>query len=113
MARLCRRGLPTLGETQSAPALAIDDQIWSGLQALIDDYIEVNDDDDIVIAYTPDSRTAAVWVCLAFRDRDFQPSLVPMAPLFDKGFYSRLRSVIPERRSKPGKCVCLLFELHT
>ncbi|MCA1625609.1 MAG: aminopeptidase [Acidobacteria bacterium] len=95
------------------PSLGLDEYVWAGIQSLMDDYIEIGPADDVVIAYTPDSRDAAAWVCLAFQERGFTPALVPMAPLRDPGFYNRLSAVIPERRDGHGRCVCLLFELHT
>lgn len=86
---------------------------YTGVQSLIDDYVGIQSADDVVIAYTPDSIKPAAWVGLAFEERGFTPALVHMAPLRDPGFYSRLSSVIPVRRDGPGRCVCLLFELHT
>jgi hypothetical protein len=94
-------------------ATRLDEHVWAGIQSLIDDYAAVQPDDDVVIGYTPDSLEPAAWVYLALQERGFTPVLVHMLPLRDPGFYGRLRSVVPERRTKPGRCVCLLFELHT
>lgn len=95
------------------PVAGLDAEVWTGVQALLDNYLGIQPDDDAVIAYTPDSRAPAAWVFLALEERGFKPAMVPMAPLRDRGFHDRLAAVVPPRRDGPGRCVCLLFELHT
>lgn len=91
----------------------LDGRVWAGIETLIDEYVDAEAGDDVVIAYTPDSRNAAAWVGLAFQTRGFEPAFVPMAPLRDPGFEARLRAAVPAERKRGGKCICLLFELHT
>ncbi|MFD4357468.1 hypothetical protein ACFWPX_33325 [Nocardia sp. NPDC058518] len=90
-----------------------DEHVWAGIQSLLDNYVQLDSDDDVVIAYTPDSTEPAAWVFLAFEERGVKAVLVRMNPLRDPGFHERLSSVIPERREGPGRCVFLLFERHT
>jgi hypothetical protein len=97
----------------AAPVEGLDEEVWTGVQALLDNYVGIHPDDDVVIAYTPDSREPAIWTFLALEEREFKPALVPMAPLRDQGFHDRLAAAVPPRRDGPGRCVCLLFELHT
>jgi hypothetical protein len=91
----------------------LDDRVWAGIQSLIDDYAQVEENDDVVIAYTPDSIESAAAVSLALNERGFLPALVRMFPLYDRGFYNRLSAVVPPCRARSGKLICLLFELHT
>lgn len=93
--------------------MGLDQQVWDGIQALLDVYVEIDPLDDIVVAYTPDSREPAAWVCLACEERGFKPIPVYMLPLRDPGFKERLSSIIPESRPGPGSCVLFLFERDT
>lgn len=102
-----------MGDVSTDVLKGFDEQVWTGIQSLIDDYAGIKPGDDVVVAYTPDSRVPAAWVIAALQDRGFNPAIVRMTPLQDPGFYDRLSSAIPARRTGPGKCVCLLFELHT
>ncbi len=80
---------------------------------MLDEYVKIESLDDVVIAYTPDSREPAAWVNLALSQRGFSPRMVYMSPLHDPGFCERLRSVIPGRRTARGRCILMLFELDT
>jgi leucyl aminopeptidase (aminopeptidase T) len=91
----------------------LDQNVWEGIQALLDIYIKLTPDDDVVIAYTPDARASAAWVALACEERGYKPSMVYMAPLRDRGFFNRISAVIPPIRRIPGRCVLLTFEKHT
>lgn len=91
----------------------LDEKVWMGIQSLLDDYAHIRSEDDVVIAYTPDSREPAAWVRLALEEREITPSIVSMIPRRDPDFFARLSAVIPLRRDRPGRCVCLIFELHT
>jgi len=93
--------------------MTLDATVWRGVQSFLDNYLEIQSCDDVVIAYTPDSREPAAWVYLALEDRGLSPTLIGMAPLRDPGLQERLSAVIPDRRSRPGRLVCLIFELHT
>lgn len=95
----------------AAPAL--DTETWSAVNNFIDKYVHPDPFDDIVIVSTPDSRVPAAWVALAFTERGFAPSIIPMLALHDPGFQERLSAVVPPTRESGGRCVCLIFELHT
>lgn len=92
---------------------SLDQPVWDGIQSFLDNYVEIESLDDVVIAYTPDSREPAAWVKLALNDRGFSPTMVFMAPLRDPGFRRRLSSIIPAQRLETGRCVFLLFERDT
>jgi hypothetical protein len=91
----------------------LDQQVWDGIQSLMDDYAQMRPSDKIVIAYTSDSRTPAAWVALACEQRAFVPSMVPMRPLRDAGFRARLAEVIPEYPSGDDRIMLLVFERET
>jgi hypothetical protein len=79
-----------MSDTIAEVGFDFDEQVWDGIQSLIDDFAAIRPDDDVVIAYTPDSREPAAWVALACEERGHSPSLVHMAPLRDPGFRERL-----------------------
>ncbi|MFJ3714310.1 hypothetical protein [Streptomyces sp. NPDC090057] len=92
---------------------ALDEKVWAGVQRLIDDYAHIQRDDDVVIVYSPDAREPAAWVYVALEQRGLTPAIINMVPLRDPGFYERLSNVVPTERKTAGKCVCMIFELHT
>jgi hypothetical protein len=91
----------------------LDQQVWDGIQSLLDDYAKINASDKVVIAYTPDSREPAAWVALACEQRALIPRTVPMAPLRDSGFRSRLSEAIPETPLDDNRIVFFVFERET
>jgi hypothetical protein len=91
-------------------ANGLDQPVWDGIQSFLDNYVAIEPLDDVVIAYTPDSRDPAAWVKLALDDRGFSATMVFMAPLRDPGFRRRVSSIIPAQRLRSGRCVFLLFE---
>ena len=92
----------------------LDQRVWDGIQSLFDDYANINPSDQVVIAYTPDSREAAAWVALACEQRQFTPpSVIPMMPLRDAGFRARLSEVIPALPPDDRRTVLLVFERET
>ncbi|KUJ69492.1 hypothetical protein ACZ90_11470 [Streptomyces albus subsp. albus] len=92
---------------------ALDEHVWAGVQKLLDDYANLQPQDDVVIVYSPDAREPAAWVYVALEERGLKPAIINMIPLRDPGFYERLSRVVPASRKSAGKCVCLIFELHT
>lgn len=90
-----------------------DSTTWEGINALIDDYVKMAVDDEVVIAYTPDSREPAAWVALALKEREIYPRLVTMNPLYDAGFRDRLRSALSMPDQVVGRLVILTFERDT
>src|SRR5262249_51244574 len=81
-----------LGETSSTRVQAaqssgrtpmIDEAVWEGVNALLDDYAMIGEDDVAIVAYTPDSRQSAAWVSVALESRGIPVTVLPMAPLRD------------------------------
>jgi hypothetical protein len=92
---------------------ALDDRVWAGVQKFLTEYANIEQDDVVIIAYSPDSRDAAAWVGLACEERGLSPTFVPMRPLRDPRFGQRLARAVPNRNSVFGKCVLLTFERDT
>src|ERR1019366_329261 len=86
---------------------------WAGVQSLLDNYMEVNSNDSVVIAYTPDSFEAAAWVSAALVLRDTEVRRVPMYPLHDPDFFRNFVSALPAPDALRGRLVVLTFELET
>lgn len=91
----------------------LDTEVWAGVQRLLTDYAELEDGDDVVIAYTPDSRESAALVGVACEQRGVSVSFIPMRPLSDRGFPERLAARVPHVRTRSGKCLFLTFEKDT
>lgn len=91
----------------------IDNQTWQGVNALLDDYVQLRDDDVAVVAYTKDSREPAAWVAVALKARGIAPRLLSMAPIYDDDFGNRLRLLMPEPSELHERLVFLTFERST
>jgi leucyl aminopeptidase (aminopeptidase T) len=92
----------------------IDQSVWEGVNALLDDYASIRDGDVAVLAYTPDSRECAAWVSVALEMRGIAVSVLPMAPFRDESFASRLAAVLPApAQLAGGRVVVMTFELDT
>ncbi|MDR6384026.1 hypothetical protein [Paraburkholderia caribensis] len=87
--------------------------MWAGVDRLLTDYAELQAIDDVVIAYSPDSRDSAAFVGFACETYGVKVSYVPMRPLQDSGFRARLAEAAPRTASATGKCVLLTFEKDT
>ena len=103
--------LPTSTERQNDTGL--NDDVWNGLHLLLSNYVDLRLNDDVVIAYTPNSRDPAAWLATACESVGVQPKLVHMLPLRDKGFKDRISSIIPPQRISPGRLILFLLELDT
>ena len=53
----------------------IDQSVWEGVSALLDNYAAIRDGDVAVLAYTPDSRRCAAWVSVALEMRGIAVSV--------------------------------------
>lgn len=95
------------------PIIGLDQELWDGIQKYLENYVLLEDHDDVVITYTPDSREPAAWVALAVEARGNSFDILPMQPLKDSGFPGRLKKIVPPRRDKPGRLVLLMFERDT
>jgi Thermophilic metalloprotease (M29) len=92
----------------------MDQSVWEGVNALLDDYAAIRDGDVAVLAYTPDSRECAAWVSVALETRGIAVSVVPMAPFQDASFATRLAAVLPApSQLGGGRLVVMTFELDT
>lgn len=91
----------------------IDLPLWQGVHRLLDTFIVARDEDDFVIAYTPDAREGAAWVYMALEGRGYRVRITPMSPLHDPDFEARLRNIVPRTRADPGRCVLIILEMDT
>jgi leucyl aminopeptidase (aminopeptidase T) len=91
----------------------IDQSVWDGVNALLDDYALMRDQDLAIIAYTPDSRPCAAWVSVALEMRGIEVKVLPMAPLRDASFAARFAAILPSRAQLAGRLVVMTFELDT
>jgi leucyl aminopeptidase (aminopeptidase T) len=92
----------------------IDQAVWEGVNALLDDYALIRDEDIVIIAYTPDSRQCAAWVSVALEIRAITVTVLPMAPLRDASFAARLAAALPSQTQlAAGRLIIMTFELDT
>jgi hypothetical protein len=80
----------------------IDKKIWQGVNYLLDDYAKVKAEDQVIIAYTKDSRESAAWVSHALELRNIKVNLIWMKPLKDAGFFDRFVNVLPQKEELDG-----------
>jgi hypothetical protein len=90
----------------------LDQVAWNGIQSLLNNFVQLEKDDEVVICYTPDSRIPASWVALAIRERGNIVNLVYMLPLKDKGFKERISPYF-QNDSIKGRKILLMFEKET
>lgn len=91
----------------------IDEAVWEGVNALLDDYAMIGDGDVAIVAYTPDSRPSAAWTSVALEARSIPVTVLPMAPLRDATFAERLAAALPPPAQIAGRLVVMTFELDT
>lgn len=91
----------------------MDEQIWSGVQALLDDYVGIVGGDRAVLLYTSDSQRSAALVSAALELRGIGFERVWMAPLHDPGFAERLAAALPPPTLLTRRLVVLSFERDT
>src|SRR5271156_5818228 len=92
----------------------IDQSVWEGVSALLDDYAAIRDGDVAILAYTPDSRQCAAWVSVALEMRGVAVTVLPMTPTQDASFASRLAVALPApAQLAGGRLVVMTFELDT
>ena len=92
---------------------AIDDAVWDGVNALLDEYAMIAPGDVAIVAYTPDSRQSAAWVAVALEMRGIAATVVPMAPLRDETLAARLAAALPAPAQLAGRLIVMTFELDT
>jgi|ERR1700722_12015684 len=91
----------------------IDTRIWIGVQSLLDNYIQVKQEDIVVLAYAPDSSESAAWVTAALQMREVDVRCLSMVPLRDPGFDQRFRSVLPGVAELARRLIVLTLERDT
>ena len=91
----------------------ITEEVWQGVQFLLDHYAGVQEQDTAIVAYTPDSRECAAAVVVALESRAINTKVLAMAPLRDEGFSGRLKEVLPAPNTLNGKLIVLTFERDT
>ena len=89
------------------------DDVWSGVERLLDDYVTVRDDDLVVVAYTLDSRTAAAWILAELRARGTESRSIAMRPLADEELPGRLDKLLPSAKELKERLVILTVERNT
>ncbi|WP_144120724.1 hypothetical protein [Catellatospora sichuanensis] len=91
----------------------LDAGVVSGVDTLLDDYIQINPTDTFVLAYTPDSREAAAWLAVALKHRGFSAAIVAMRPLKDATFGERFQQALPDPDALAGRLVVVTLERDT
>jgi hypothetical protein len=94
-------------------AQMVDERVFQGVDALLDDYVVIKDRDTFVITYTPNSREPAAWVALGLKHRGFNADIIPMLPLKDDSFAGRLAKVLPAESTLRGRLVIITLERDT
>lgn len=94
-------------------ATRVTSEIMAGVNTLLSDYAQAESQDTYIIAYTLDSRESAAWIAAGLKSRGNEPSLVPMRPLVDDGFYNRLHKVLPDPEVMPGRLIIFTLERDT
>lgn len=90
------------------------DQVWSGVDRLIDGYARVRPADLVLVPYTPDSREPASWVVSTLRARGVATTPLAMRALEDVSFPSRLEAALPAPSELDGrKLVIISLERDT
>jgi hypothetical protein len=91
----------------------ITPEAWAGVQYFLDNYVKPTADDFAVVAYTPDSRGPAAWLCVALRDRGVVVEDVWMTPISDGGILERFRSVLVDPSELKGRLIVVTLERDT
>ncbi|MBN9981859.1 MULTISPECIES: hypothetical protein [Rhizobium] len=91
----------------------ISEIAWRGVNVLLDEYVQINTEDHVIIAFSPDSGEAAAWVSAALAMRGVIANRVPMIPLTDPDFALRFTAILPPTEAISGRLVVLTFERET
>jgi hypothetical protein len=89
------------------------EQVWLGVERLLRDYVDLRSDDIVIVAYTPESRTAAGWILTAVRARGAECRYVAMRPLLDPDLAEQLDRVLPAPEDIKKRLVIITVENHT
>jgi len=91
-------------------ASRVTSEIMTGVNTLLSDYAQAEQQDTYLIAYTLDSRDSAAWITAGLKARGSDPALIPMRPVVDDGFYDRLHAALPDPDAMPGKLIIFTLE---
>jgi hypothetical protein len=94
-------------------AAKLTPEIITGVNALLWDYAQADEQDRFLIAYTLDSRDPAAWITAVLKSRGITPELVPMRPLVDPKFEERLHAALPDPDHLRGKLIIFTLERDT
>lgn len=89
------------------------EDIWKGVQSLLDAYARIQPSDFVIVVFTSDAMHPAAWVSAALVARGVSFKRVWMLPLDDPGFEARLRESLPLPDQLQGRLVLLSFERDT
>jgi leucyl aminopeptidase (aminopeptidase T) len=87
--------------------------IWKGVGSLLDFYVQIENQDFVVIIYTSDAFESAAWVSAALEQREISYVRIWMAPLYDQNFEKRLVDAIPNQNNLKRRLILLSFERDT
>lgn len=87
--------------------------IFTGINNLLKNYIELNNDDDFVIAFTSRTKFAAALTATVLSSYKSPYKFVFMHPLIDSDFEERLNHAIPHERDTSGRCILIVYEWDT
>lgn len=90
-----------------------DENVITGIENLLDNYVEVDNKDEVLILYTSDSADAVAWVSSVLELRKINTKRVWMLPLSDEGFKDRLKAAIPNSDALKNRLIILSFERDT
>jgi hypothetical protein len=96
-----------------ADAAIVDEELWSGVESLLDKYVHIRAEDYVVLLYTSDSYESAAWVSVALESRNIPVARVWMAPLRDETLIDRLAPALPAPSEIEGRLVLLSLERDT
>lgn len=92
----------------------VPEKVLAGVERLVRDYALARPGDTAVVAYTPDSRTAAAWVILSLQQlgASVHPIHMLPAPMVDEGLPDRLGKALPDPTDL-GRLLLITLELNT
>lgn len=103
----------TLALVNSGDDAYINSELICGTDALLTNYIDASPEDALVVCYTPDSRSQAALVLICAARRNVSYQVVPMMPLEDEGFRSRLSQALTAVFSSSNRVKMVTLERDT
>ncbi|MBO9424715.1 hypothetical protein J7444_08280 [Labrenzia sp. R4_1] len=86
---------------------------WVGVHSLLNNYVGIEDGDHIILVYSEECLKQVSLVSLFLRNAGMKTTSIPMSPLIDRGFSSRLESALPNFEEVDNRLVVLTFERET